>query len=97
MAKHRRGRSTESPPPDPLPLSLEDVYLLTAESDGRLAVPGLGLLVDHLGFTVLAPDGRTAAWLTWSELTALRTGGRITAPGGEDAVLLEASSAQHTR
>jgi hypothetical protein len=96
MAKHRRGRSQDTPAPDHLPLSLGDVYLLTAESDGHLALGGLALLVDHEGLTVFAPDGKTAAALAWSELTVLRTTGRTTAPGGEDAVLLEAATEVRT-
>jgi hypothetical protein len=96
MAKHRRGRSKESPTVDLLPVTLADVYLLTAESDGQLAVGGLALVVDHRGLSVFAPDGTAAAELAWSELTALRTAGPATAPGGEDAVLLEAASALRT-
>ena len=96
MAKHRRGRSAESPAADPLPLSLHDVYLLTAESNGQLAVGGLALVVDQVGLTVFAPDGSVAAALAWSDLTILRTTGRTTAPAGEDAVLLEASSSTRT-
>jgi hypothetical protein len=96
MAKHRRGRSHPSVVVDLLPLSLGDVYLLTAESDGQLAVSGLTLVVDGEGFTVFAPDGTTAAVLTWSELTVLKTAGPTTAPGGEEAVLLEASSTLRT-
>jgi len=92
MAKHGRGRTNEPPAGDPLPLSLSDVYLLTAQSDGQLAVGGLALTVDHQGLTVFAPDGRPAATLPWSELTVLRAVGRTTAPGGGEAVLLEASS-----
>jgi hypothetical protein len=96
VAKHRRGRSPEAPPVDRLPLSVSDVYLLTAESEGQLAVGGLALVVDQVGLTVCAPDGSTAAALPWPDLTALRTSGRTTAPGGEDAVLLEAASATRT-
>jgi hypothetical protein len=81
---------------DLLPLSLGGVYLLTAESDGQLAVSGLTLVVDGEGFTVFAPDGTTAAVLAWSELTVLKTAGPTTAPGGEGAVLLEASSKLRT-
>jgi hypothetical protein len=96
MAKHRRGRANEPPVADPLPLSLGDVYLLTAESDGRVAVGGLTLVVDQNGLTVVAPSGSTAAALAWSELTVLRTVGATTAPAGESAVLLEAASAVRT-
>ena len=96
MAKHRRGRSPRTPPVDRLPLSLHDVYLLTTESDGQLAVGGLALVVDQVGLTVCAPDGSTAAALTWPDLTVLRTSGRTTGPGGEGAVLLEAASATRT-
>jgi hypothetical protein len=96
VAKHRRGRSPRTPPVDRLPLSLQDVYLLTAESDGQQAVGGLALVVDQVGLTVCAPDGSTAAALTWPDLTSLRTSGRTTAPGGEGAVVLEAASATRT-
>jgi hypothetical protein len=96
MAKHRRGNSSETPVVDPLPLALAEVYLLTAESDGQLAVGGLTLVVDHSGLTVFAPNGTTAAALAWSDLTILRTAGATTAPGGEGAILLEASSAVRT-
>jgi hypothetical protein len=96
MAKHRRGRSKESPAVDLLPLRLADVYLLTAESEGQLAVGGLALVIDHRGLSVFAPDGTAAAELAWSELTVLRTAGPATAPGGEDAVLVEAASALRT-
>jgi hypothetical protein len=93
MAKHRRGRSKESPAAGLLPLTLAGVYLFTAESDGQLAVGGLALVIDHRGLSVFAPEGTVAAELAWSELTVLRTAGPTTAPGGEEAVLLEAASA----
>jgi hypothetical protein len=96
MAKHGRGRSRDTAVVDPLPLTLRDIYLLTAESDGQLALPGLGLVIDGQGLTVFAPHGATAAALTWSELTVLRAAGRTTGPGGEDAVILEARSEQRT-
>jgi hypothetical protein len=95
VAKHRRSHSPQRPV-DRLPLSLRDVFLLTAESDGQQAVGGLALVVDHVGLTVVAPDGSTAKVLAWPELTSLRTNGRATAPGGGDAVLLEAASATRT-
>jgi len=81
---------------NPLPLSLADVYLLTAESDGNEAVAGLTLVVDQDGLTVITPHGTTGARLTWSELTVLKTAGRTRAPGGEEAVVLEASGARRT-
>ncbi len=96
MAKHRRGRSNASAVGDRLPLSFSEVYLLTAESQGQLAVGGLTLVVDHDGLSVVAPHGSTAAALAWSELTVLRTEGRTTAPGGEEAVFLEASRGERT-
>jgi hypothetical protein len=102
MAKHRRGRSTTSAASaptttvSPLPLSLADVYLLTAESEGREAVGGLTLVVDQDGLTVITPHRTTAARLTWSELTVLKTAGRTRAPGGEEAVLLEATGARRS-
>ncbi|HEY5250520.1 MAG TPA: hypothetical protein VIJ09_02610 [Acidimicrobiales bacterium] len=100
MAKHRRRLSRRSPsvdlPSPSLPLSLRDVYLLTAESAGQVAIGQLTLVIDDHGLRVIAPEGEIAAKLAWSELTVLQTAGRLTAPGGEDAVLLEASSAVRT-
>jgi hypothetical protein len=99
MAKHRRRPGKRSAPADlPLsfPLSLSGVYLLTAESDGQMAVGQLTLIIDDHGFSVMAPDGEIAAALAWSELTVLQTAGRVSAPGGEDAVLLEAASSART-
>jgi hypothetical protein len=93
MARHRKRRGATEAETNPLPLTLRDVYLLTAESDRQLAVNGLGLIVDEFGLTVLSPEGRTAAQLAWSELTSLRTMGRSTSPAGEPALLLEATSA----
>jgi hypothetical protein len=96
MAKHRRGRAEEPFPVDPLPLSLDPVYLLTAESGGEQAVDGLALVVDHNGLTVLGPNGTTAAAMTWSELTVLRTAGRTTTPEGNGAVVIEAATTART-
>ena len=90
MAKHRRRPGKRSPSaglPLSFPLSLSGVYLLTAESDGQLAVGQLTLIIDDQGLSVIAPDGETAAALAWSEMTVLQTAGRVRAPGGEDAVL----------
>jgi len=95
-AKHRRRLAKRPPDVDPLPLSLPDVYLLTADSAGQLAVGHLTLVIDDHGLAVLAPDGSTAAALTWAELTVLQTTGRTSAPDGRGAVLLEASSAVRT-
>ena len=99
MAKHRRRpgiRSASAGLPLSFPLSLGGVYLLTAESDGQLAVGQLTLIIDDQGLSVITPDGETAAALAWSELTVLQTAGPVRAPGGEDAVLLEASSSART-
>jgi hypothetical protein len=95
-AKHRRRLALRPPAVDPLPLLLPDVYLLTAESAGQLAVAHLTLVIDERGLAVLAPDGSTATALTWAELTVLQTTGRTSAPDGRDVVLLEASSAVRT-
>ena len=81
---------------DLFPLSLPDVYLLTSESAGQLAVGHLTLVIDEHGLAVLAPDGSTATALTWAELTVLQTTGRTAAPDGRDAVLIEASSSVRT-
>ncbi|MGH9018203.1 MAG: hypothetical protein ACRDY1_10695 [Acidimicrobiales bacterium] len=74
-------------------MALERAYLLTAQSNGELAVGDLTLVLDDVGLTIVSPHGTTASVLPWADLTGLRTDGPVTAPGGEGAVLLEASSA----
>ena len=72
-------------------MTLNDVYLLTNEGEGRLAVEGLSLVIDDRGLTVIAPHGSVAATRSWPELVFLRTLGPATAPAGETAIVLEAA------
>jgi len=73
-----------------IPLLLSDVYLLTAESEGRVAVPGLTVLLDESGLAVGKPDGAVAATVAWADVTRLVASGRIRTPAGSPGVVVQA-------
>jgi hypothetical protein len=91
-----RSKSSPPSPPDSFELTLTDVSLLTAGSHGEVAVPGLKVVVDHLGLTVIKPDGAVGAVLSWGKLLTLRTAERIQMPSGMSAVVVEAVSDRRT-
>jgi hypothetical protein len=91
-----RRKSPPTSPPDSFELTLTDVSLLTAESEGKVAVPGLKVVVDHLGLTVVKPDGAVGAVLGWGKLLTLRTAERMQLPTGMSAVVVEAVSDRAT-
>jgi hypothetical protein len=62
------------------PLVLSDVYLLTAESQGKTAVPGLTVQLDGSGLTVRKPDGTTGAFVAWSDVSGLVADRRMRTP-----------------
>lgn len=72
------------------PLLLADVYLLTAESGGRTALPGLSLVLDPVGITVHRPDGTMAAVVAWSDMTGCNASRRMRTPAGQPGAVLEA-------
>ncbi|HLN43789.1 MAG TPA: hypothetical protein VK215_15130 [Acidimicrobiales bacterium] len=78
------------------PLVLSDVYLLTAESQGSTAVPGLTVQLDESGLTVRKPDGTTGAFLAWTEVSGLVADRRIRTPAGSQGVVLEAVTTTRT-
>src|ERR1700722_3803845 len=78
------------------PLVLSDVYLLTAESGGKTAVPGLTLLLDGSGLTVRKPNGDTGAVVAWTEVSGLAADKRIRTPAGHPGVIIEAVTASRT-
>jgi hypothetical protein len=78
------------------PLVLSDVYLLTAESQGSTAVPGLTVQLDESGLTVRKPDGTTGAFLAWADVSGLVADRRIRTPAGSQGVVLEAFTATRT-
>jgi len=78
------------------PLVLSDVYLLTAESQGNTAVPGLTVQLDESGLTVRKPDGTTGAFLAWTEVSGLVADRRIRTPAGSQGVVLEAVTTTRT-
>jgi hypothetical protein len=78
------------------PLVLSDVYLLTAESDGSIAVPGLTVLLDGSGLTIRKPDGDIGAVVAWAEVSGLVANKRMRTPAGNPGVILEAHTASRT-
>jgi hypothetical protein len=81
-------------------LTLSDVLLLTSQDGEAVVVPGLGVLVDHLGMTVTKLDGTVVAVLKWGTLQSVRAGGRLgtgaSDPAFREAVVVEAVSATRT-
>jgi len=86
------GPSPEATPARAESLDLPGVYLLTAQSDGQSAVPGLGIVLDRRGLTVRKPDGEVSAILEWAQLSSVGTRSRMKTPVGRMGVVLEASS-----
>jgi len=78
------------------PLVLSDVYLLTAESGGNVAVPGLTVVLDGSGLTVRKPDGDIGAVVAWSDVSGLVASKRIRTPAGSPGVIVEAVTASRT-
>jgi hypothetical protein len=78
------------------PLLLADVYLLTAESDGSVAVPGLTVMLDGSGLTVRKPDGSVGAVVPWAEVSGLGATRRIRTPAGSHGVIVEAVTSSRT-
>jgi hypothetical protein len=75
---------------------LSDVYLLTAESGGNVAVPGLTIVLDGSGFTVRKPDGDVGAVVAWADVSGLVASRRIRTPAGHPGVIVESVTASRT-
>lgn len=78
------------------PLVLSDVYLLTAESGGSVAVPGLTVHVDTAALTVRKPDGTVGAVVAWTDVSGLAANKRMRTPAGSPGVIVEAMTASRT-
>jgi hypothetical protein len=78
------------------PLVLSDVYLLTAESGGNVAVPGLTVVLDGSGLTVRKPDGGIGAVVAWADVSGLVANKRIRTPAGSPGVIVEAVTPSRT-
>ncbi len=91
-----RPRSSSTGPFDSFELTLSNVYLVTSDREGELAVPGLGVVVDQIGLTVTKPDGSVGTVLKWGDLRTVQTGSRMTMPSGTPAVVVEAVSESRT-
>jgi hypothetical protein len=77
-------------------LVLSDVYLLTAESGGNTAVPGLTLVLDGSGLTVRRPDGAIGAVVAWTDALGLTASERMRTPAGSPGVIVQAVTASRT-
>jgi len=90
--------SHDDAPPVPYssPLVLSDVYLLTAASDGEVAVPGLTVMFDGSGLTVRKPDGELGAVVTWADVSGLVASKRMRTPAGHRGVIIEAATGSRT-
>ena len=76
-------RARRPPRSDAGPLVLSDVYLLTAESGGNVAVPGLTVVLDGSGLTVRKPDGAVGAVVAWADVSGLVASRADAHPGGK--------------
>ncbi len=77
-------------------LAYPSTYLLTSDTSGGVAVPGLGLVVDNRGIRVLKPDGALAAELPWETVVEFAATARTETPDGGPAVVVEATTATRT-
>jgi len=87
-----KQKSTSTGPFESFELTLSDVYLLTTSSQGEIVLPGLKVVVDQMGLTVIKPDGAVGAMLAWGKLKGLGTAERMQTPTGTPAVVVEARS-----
>jgi hypothetical protein len=89
-----RGQKSGAPSQyESFELTLSDVYLLTKDETGDVAVPGLGVVINQSGLTVSKPDGSVAAVVDWADLKSLSTSERMEVePGTPPAVVVEAVS-----
>jgi len=78
------------------PLVLSDCYLLTAESGGNVAVPGLTVVLDGSGLTVRKPDGDIGAVVAWADISGLAASERMRTPAGNPGVIVEAVTPSRT-
>jgi len=67
-----------------------------AAPDRQVAVPGMALVLDQLGITVLKPDGSVGAVLPWAEVSRVSTVGPTTDPDGAPALVVEAVTSSRT-
>jgi len=77
-------------------LGLQPVYLITTDTSGEVAVPGLGLSIDELGVCVIKSDGSLVAVLPWDDIGELSATERTVTPEGDIAVIVEASTPLRT-
>ncbi len=78
------------------PLVLSDCYLLTAESGGNVAVPGLTVVLDGSGLTVRKPGGDVGAVVAWADISGLAASERMRTPAGNPGVIVEAVTPSRT-
>jgi hypothetical protein len=77
-------------------LQLADVYLLTNDASGPIAIPGLGLAIDPIAITLIKPNGEVGAVMPWSQVRSLSARERSTTPEGSPALLVEVTDSLKT-
>jgi hypothetical protein len=96
QVSHMTGDPAQALAPSRDALVLGDVFLLTEDMNGQLAVPRLTVVLDSTGLTVLKPDGTAGAVVGWGDLSEVRATGRMRTPTGEPGVVVEAVTAVRT-
>jgi hypothetical protein len=92
MGRMPRSRPTVGDPYKSFELTLSDVYLITRDASGEVALPHLGVVIDQLGMTVTKADGAVAAVFRWDDLQGLRTAELVETPNGGGALVVEVDS-----
>jgi hypothetical protein len=70
------------------PWSISEVFLLTEGSQGRVAIPHLGLALSSEGIELTKEDGEPAWRAAWRTLDVLTVAERSTLPDGGEGVVL---------
>jgi len=96
MTDQMHPQEPAPPGPSGAPFVVSDVYLLTADSNGQVAVPGLSLVIDATGLTVHRPDGVVAAVVAWSDMTELVASRRMRTPAGNPGIVVETTTASRS-
>jgi hypothetical protein len=101
----RHDQPERSPGDDPDSLTLGHVLLMagslagpdvgvaTGGAAGEVVVPGMSLVINAVGLTLLKPGGAVGAVLPWASIEALTTDAWAVSPEGTPAVLIEATTA----
>ncbi|HEX4176435.1 MAG TPA: hypothetical protein VHY81_11010 [Acidimicrobiales bacterium] len=76
---------------------MPDVYLLTSDSDGPIAVPHLWLTFREGGLVLDKADGEMVGDCAWSDLVEMTPMERSVLPDGNDGVVMFVVEREHRR